>query len=586
VIGRNGLKNHAALAAKLESLVSAGGRALLFAQDPARMTNTLGWRVCPKVSRRVFPVVNCEAGLSLDDGDLRDWTGNSTLIEAYPQYEGNYQRGNEGDQPYAGWHWGNRGGVASAAIEKPHLSGWTPLLECEFDLAYSPLMELNYGKGRLIVCTLDVEDHVDLDPAAKLTAEHILDYALHAPLARRANKVTYLGGDPGAAWLARTGVAFQRADALDDGTELLLVGPDAVLDTTELDTYLEKGGKAFFLPCTQASGWLGARFVLASAHFTGSLAVPDWPESRGLSASDLRWRTYVDSPAWILGGGVEVGADGLLGRKSVGKGVAVFCQVNPDWFHADEKTYFHYTRWRSIRAVAQLLANLGASFPVDRRIFHPLDRWSLNLDGQWKMRPTLKLRPAASMAAAHSDPGITPQARALLREVVSTEGWAPVTLPRMVPFFNDFDGEAVFRREIDLPEEEAGKSMILALGALADFDNTYFNGQEVGHTGIDTDDWRQSSRNYTVPGHLVRAGRNVISVRLFNCFGPGGFAGKPGLPVGPDGDRSGHDSVGPRIGLEMSLSPAPDGEQKLNWYCADYRTDFPMGDNPYRYYRW
>ncbi len=57
----------------------------------------------------------------------------------------------------------------------------------------------------------------------------------------------------------------------------------------------------------------------------------------------------------------------------MGKGVAVFCQVDPDCFHADEKTYFRYTRWRSTRAVAQLLANLGASFAVDSRVFHPLD---------------------------------------------------------------------------------------------------------------------------------------------------------------------------------------------------------------------
>ncbi len=51
--------------------------------------------------------------------------------------------------------------------------------------------------------------------------------------------------------------------------------------------------------------------------------------------------------------------------------MAIFCQVDPDAFHADEKTYFRYTRWRSTRAVAQLLANLGGTFPVDSRVFHP-----------------------------------------------------------------------------------------------------------------------------------------------------------------------------------------------------------------------
>ncbi len=41
--------------------VRAGGRALIFAQDPAWMDEALGWRVCPKVSRRVFPIPNSPA---------------------------------------------------------------------------------------------------------------------------------------------------------------------------------------------------------------------------------------------------------------------------------------------------------------------------------------------------------------------------------------------------------------------------------------------------------------------------------------------------------------------------------------------
>jgi beta-galactosidase len=84
----------------------------------------------------------------------------------------------------------------------------------------------------------------------------------------------------------------------------------------------------------------------------------------------------------ILSGGVEIGADGLLGRKVVDKGVAIFCQVDPDCFEADQKTYFRYTRWRATRAVAQLLANLGASFAVDSRIFQPR-KTVLNPDRIW-----------------------------------------------------------------------------------------------------------------------------------------------------------------------------------------------------------
>ena len=441
VIGRNALQQDAALAARLESFVQAGGRVLLCAQDPEWITRALGWRVCPKVARRVFPISSAIRDSPLapagDATDLRDWTGSSTLIESQPEYVGDYLRGNERDQPYAGWHWGNRGGVSSAAIEKPHRSGWRPLLECEFDLAYTPLMELDYARGRVIVCTLDLEDHVVQDPAARRLAGRIVDYALHSPLTPQVTKVVYLGGATGAAWLDKIGVRYQRSGALDTGASLLLIGPDAVLDTTALTAYLENGGKAFFLPRSQADGWLGTALKPAAAGFAGSRSAPEWPEARGLSASDLRWRCYLDTPPWILSAGAEIGADGVLGRKVIGKGLALFCQVDPDRFQAEEKTYFRYTRWRATRAVAQLLANLGASFPVDSRIFHPV-----------------------------------------------------------------------------------------------------------------------------------------------------AFAGKLGFSVGPNGDRSGRQATGPRVGLDRSPGPEPQGTPRSMSYYPDYRTDFQMGDNPYRYYRW
>jgi beta-galactosidase len=436
VIGRNGVQQDPTLAAKLEPYVQAGGRALILAQDPDWMARALGWRVCPKVARRVFPM-NSPITRGLDADDLRDWAGSSTLIEAYPIYEGDYLRGNERDQPYAGWHWGNRGGVSSAAIEKPHRSGWRPLLECEFDLAYTPLMELDYGKGRLLVCTLDLGDHMALDPAARRLAGRIMDYAAHAPLSPQMQKVVYIGGAAGAAWLDKIGVSYQPSAALDASAGLLLIGTDATIDSVALNAYLEKGGKAFFLPCSQAQGWLGTSLKPADPQFAGSLSVPAWPETRGLSVSDLRWRCYLDTPPWLLSAGAEVGADGLMGRKVLGKGVAIFCQVDPDRFQADEKTYFRYTRWRATRAVAQLLANLGAGFAMDSRVFHP-----------------------------------------------------------------------------------------------------------------------------------VRS------------------AGKLGWSVGPNGDRSGPQATGPQIGSGTSLSPKAQEPGFPEYYYPDYRTDFPMGDNPYRYYRW
>lgn len=382
VVGRNALKDNPATATRLESFVREGGRVLIFAQDPDWMQEALGLRVCPKVTRNVFAIPNSPVAKGIDTEDLKNWTGESTLIEGYPGYEGDYLRGNEGEQPYAGWHWGNRGGVSSAPIEKPHRSGWTPLLECEFDLAYTPLMELDYGQGRLIVCTLDLEDHVSLDPAARLIAGQVMDHAMNSPLAPRAKKVVYLGGDAGAFWLDKIGVNYQRSATLDPNAELTLIGADAEMDMTAFNTYLENGGKAFFLPRAQPAGPLGITLKRAADDFAGSRSVPDWAEAKGLSLSDLRWRSYLDSSPYIISNGAEIGADGLLGRKTVGKGAAVFCQIDPDGLNADEKTYLRYTRWRATRAVAQLLANLGASFEADSKFFQPLPP-VLNPDRMW-----------------------------------------------------------------------------------------------------------------------------------------------------------------------------------------------------------
>ena len=396
VVGRNALKENPATVTRLESFVWEGGRVLIFSQDPDWMQQALGLRLCPKVTRNVFTLPNSPVTQGIDDDDLKNWTGESTLIEANPKYKGDYLRGNEGEQPYAGWHWGNRGGISSAPIEKPHRSGWTPLLECEFDLAYTPLMELNYGQGRMIVCTLDLEDHAALDPGARLIAGHIIDYARHSPLEPRASKVIYLGSDKGAIWLDKIGVSYERSVTLDNSAGLTLIGADVTIDQAALNAYLEQGGKAFFLPRTQGDGPLSITLKQAAKDFAGSRSVPDWPEAKGLSASDLRWRSYLDTLPYILGDGAEIGADGLLGRKIVKKGVAVFCQIDPDGLNADEKTYLRYTRWRATRAVAQLLANLGASFEVDSMFFQPL-KPALNPNRMW-------VAPSGDMSGIQASP--------------------------------------------------------------------------------------------------------------------------------------------------------------------------------------
>jgi sialate O-acetylesterase len=81
-----------------------------------------------------------------------------------------------------------------------------------------------------------------------------------------------------------------------------------------------------------------------------------------------------------------------------------------------------------------------------------------------------------------------------------------------------------------------GKYLILNLASIDDFDTTYFNGTRVGATGAETIDSYRIPRRYTVPAALVRSGRNVIAVRVFDRAGEGGFgaAGEMSLvPTAP-----------------------------------------------------
>ena len=129
----------------LEKFVNAGGRLLVMSQNPNWMQKVPGFRISRQVSRRIYPVMTdhpITAGLDADD--FRDWAGAGTLIEARPVYP------LDTFIDY-GWHWGNQGSVSSTAVEKPHYSGWTPILEGEFDLAYSPLMQLAYGQGAVVL---------------------------------------------------------------------------------------------------------------------------------------------------------------------------------------------------------------------------------------------------------------------------------------------------------------------------------------------------------------------------------------------------------------------------------------------------
>jgi len=102
--------------------------------------------------------------------------------------------------------------------------------------------------------------------------------------------------------------------------------------------------------------------------------------------------------------------------------------------------------------------------------------------------------------------------------------WKNMVIPQLweEQMLKDFDGVVWLRKHVDLPAALKGKDIVLNLGTVDDNDLTFFNGQQIGSTeGYDR------NRNYTIPGSLVKEGINVITVRIFDSGGGGGFYGDP-----------------------------------------------------------
>ncbi len=94
----------------------------------------------------------------------------------------------------------------------------------------------------------------------------------------------------------------------------------------------------------------------------------------------------------------------------------------------------------------------------------------------------------------------------------------------------DFDGVAWYRVTVDVPSAGAGKAATLTLGPIDDYDMTYVGGKQVGMTiRYDT------PRKYNIPAGLLRAGANVVAVRVHDTGGEGGFTDPSKIALQGDG---------------------------------------------------
>ncbi len=113
--------------------------------------------------------------------------------------------------------------------------------------------------------------------------------------------------------------------------------------------------------------------------------------------------------------------------------------------------------------------------------------------------------------------------------------WKNIRLPNLVQeVWPATNGIFWFRKTVEIPADWAGKELTLSLGPVDDFDETYWNGEQVGSCEL----WNKA-REYTIPARLVKGGKAVITVRCTDDHGNGGLYGASDLLFiqAPDGRK-------------------------------------------------
>jgi sialate O-acetylesterase len=141
-----------------------------------------------------------------------------------------------------------------------------------------------------------------------------------------------------------------------------------------------------------------------------------------------------------------------------------------------------------------------------------------------------KWKAAGSPEGAFADPGVSLSAKSWETAEQSDADWGAAKLPGVweqsgLPDLDMIDGAVWYRKTIDVPASLAGQAATLTLGSIDDWDTTFINGVKVGSTGAETPNFWQHPRKYTIPAGVLKAGKNVIAVRVWDHQGDGGFNG-------------------------------------------------------------
>ncbi len=505
VIGRESLTPEFMALAKrlgLRAAVESGKTNVIVLEQKPEGLSLLGLKTMPIYARDVFT----GTGFSLSgvaDSDYSQWAGDGTLAPAKqppaPETEDTMQ------SPF--WHWNNANIVAAYPVRRPAEGNPQILLSCGKDLIYTPLFEMNSGKGKVVFSQLEFSGRSQNDAGA----DHIISGLIQK---------------------------YAKSNPSKKAVELLT--PEKI-SADEVNALLEKvkSGAVLIVP----AGYSKLFGVETKAETVNFFSITNsgriyWPL---LTARD----SYLRAPQKL---NVVSGADiiplttpAFAAEKTVGKGKVIFLEIPKDIQKSRKAAGMKLGKNSSILWSAEIvserlqyLRNAVEDF-YGRKTESIAGRFEnmlipsryISLNGEWKLRTDPKkegVKLGWNKAA----------------DFANNANWKTVKIPSTFHDLGKYLGYIWVRRTVELPEDMRGKEMYLDIGAVDDLDDAYVNGVHIGRTGKETSGYWQVRRYYRIPAELTKSGKLAISVRVDNIYLFGGILNyiRLTVPAGKDANHT------------------------------------------------
>jgi hypothetical protein len=242
----------------------------------------------------------------------------------------------------------------------------------------------------------------------------------------------------------------------------------------------------------------------------------------GLSTGDVYWKDNFEFPI--------PDKKYPISLAKVGKGKLIICQVDPLYFPDKD---MNQRRERNMQKINRVLSLIFTNLDIPSKTTSldylqskakAREKLDIDMTGKWKFRIDIdnkgleKEWQKKEWAKDYKD----------MKVPGSWEEQGENTPNPNVDGKEPYDGYAWYQKSVVIPASAKNMQLLSEMGAVDDYDWTYFNGKLIGKIGEENPRYWEAKRLYELPSELIKYDEpNTITVRVFDSYQNGGIMQKP-----------------------------------------------------------